>query len=352
MMNFALTLQMAVVHADNDLDPSYVDDGSNSQPADSVDDGSNSLPSDSVDEGENTLSGADLPPEASFGIRPQELLKNIGDASGLGTAGEHPDAPPGYLQDGIPEITSPIYFALDMFRYVVSAVAMIIVIIAAVKLVSTGSEEEAKKTKETITMGVIGLLVIQVADVMVKKVFFGEQGEVFEDIATTKVSADEGVELLRGITGFVEIFIGAAAVLTIVIRGVMLIASGGDEEAITKSKRHVLYAIAGLAVVGLSEIIVRGFIFPEAGSELPSVGGGRLIIVKVTNFLAGFVSLFAFATLFYAGYKYVAAAGNEEETEKVKKTILSAVIALVLALGAFALINTLLSFGSATEVVT
>lgn len=294
--------------------------------------------------------GPTTPPKPGAVLSPLQFLQKVGEATKLpsyvvgsptgGASGQHPDAIPDALAPGGAIVVSPIYFAIDMFRYVTSTIAFIVVVIAAIKLVSYSSEEEATKAKNTLLLGLLGLIIIQLADPIVKKMFFGEQGEAFEDLATAEFFAEETVSQLRGIIGFIQYFLGAVAVLTIVIRGFALIAGGGDEEAMTRAKKHIFYGLAGLAIVGLSEIVVRGVIFPEAGKKLPDVPLGRLIIVKGTNFLASFISILAFAALFYAGYRYVTAGGNEEVTEKVKKTMLGAIVALGLALAAFAIVNT------------
>ncbi|MDA1060404.1 MAG: hypothetical protein O3B47_01275 [bacterium] len=283
---------------------------------------------------------------------PAEFLQTVGKQTGLpdyvtpGTysPGQHPDAIADVLSPGVGTISSPIYFALDMFRYVISTIAFVVIIIAAMKLVSYSSEEEAGKAKDTIVVGGIGLFIIQLADPIVKQMFFGEQGEAFEDLATNEIFAENTISHIRGIIGFVQILLASAAVLTIVIRGFYLVTSSGSEEEMGRAKSHIIYAIVGMAIVGLSEIIVRGVIFPEAGKVMPDINQGRLIIVKATNFIASFVGILAFAGLFYSGYRYVTAGGNEEETEKVKKGVLGAVLALLLALGAFAAVNTFVTF--------
>jgi len=270
---------------------------------------------------------------------------NLGDFD----TGQHADSPPDYIARGVGRVSSPILFAIDLFKYFMSGVAMLVVVIQAIKLISTANEEEAGKAKVTLLTGILGLLIIQLAGVMVNKVFFGEQGEAFETITDAQLAAEEGVVVIRGIIGFIEAFIGIVAVFIFVTRGFVLLLSAGDEETITTTKKHVMYSIAGLMVVALSEIIVRGFIFPEAGKSLPDVETGKFIIVEVINFIAGFISVICFVILFYAGYQYVVSAGNEEKTEVVKKTFLGATIALVLTLGAFAIINTLVEFEPLNE---
>ena len=161
-----------------------------------------------------THAGFKTPPAKPNISTPFEYLESIGKLTGLPnyvTEGVHPDAA-FEIKPGVAAVTSPIYFALDMFRYVVSGIAFIVIIISAIKLVTTASDEEATKAKSGLLIGIIGLLIIQLADEAIKKIFFGEQGEAFEDIATVKLFAEEGTNQLRGIIGFVEAFWGAGAV--------------------------------------------------------------------------------------------------------------------------------------------
>ncbi len=272
---------------------------------------------------------------------PIQWLRDVGERADVLEELRHPDAPPIY-EEGVTAVASPILFLIDLFRYVMSGIAFIVVVIAAIKLIAYSSDEEAKKAKTTLLAGIAGLLVIQVADPLVKRMFFGELGEAFEDPATAELYAQETVAFIRGIIGFLHVFLGAVAVLVIVIRGFVVLTSGGEEEKLTKAKRHVLYAVLGLAVVGLSEVVVRGVVFPEEGEALPDVEMGRAILVSITNYISGFVAIASFVVLFYAGYYYVVSGGQEEANEKVKKIVMGAVIGLILALAAFAIVNTVL----------
>jgi hypothetical protein len=257
---------------------------------------------------------------------------------------QHPDAPADYVNDGTGALVSPIYYALDFFRYALSGIAVIIMIIASVTLVTESTDEEAKNAKMTLLWGVVGLLLVNLAPTIVKKIFFGEYGEAFEDATEAQLFAEEGTRQIRSIIGFANAFVASGAIFTIVIRGVAVILSAGEEEALTKAKTHIIYAIVGLLAAGLSELVVRGVIFPDAGESMPDTEQARSVIAMIINYISGFIALFAFVTLFYAGYLYVIAAGNEEQTGKVRKIFIGTVIALLTAMGAFALVNTLTVF--------
>lgn len=284
--------------------------------------------------------------DSQFHVGPQCQLYQAGRLTGLPSflTGQHKDAPNDYMQEGAGSLTSPIYFALDVFRFAVSGIAMIVVIIAALRLIASSNAEQATKSRNTLVYGVLGLVLIQLADAIVKKMFFGEQGEALEDPAMAEEFGKATAGELRGIIGMINILIASVAVLVIIVRGVMVLVSVGEEEAMGKAKKHIGYALFGLVSAGLSDLIVRGFIFPEDGSKMPDVATGKEILVMITNYISGFIALGAFLILFYAGYLYVVSAGKDEATEKVKKLFTSAIIALVLALGSFAAVNTFVKF--------
>jgi len=66
-----------------------------------------------------------------------------------------------------------------------------------------------------------------------------------------------------------------------------------------------------------------------------------------TNFVLPFVSLLAIAAIIYAGFLYITALGNDEQTSKAKDIILWVVVGIIVILSAYAIVNTVLG-GSAT----
>lgn len=263
---------------------------------------------------------------------------------------KHPDAPTDtqYDNQGVDTVVSPIYYAIDIFRFAISGIMMIYVIILVIKLVSGAADEEVKKAKERLVYMIIGLLIVQFAGTLVKRMFFGDYGEAFsvnED--GERVSQDfafNSAAEIRGIIGLIEIFIGVVAVLVIVVRGITLVVSGGEEESMKKARNHILYAVVGLVLAGFSEIITRFIVFPDAGTSMPSVETGQALIAQITNFVAGFIAIAAFIMLFYAGYRYVVAGVSGEEGDKIKKIFIGAIIGLVLSMSAFAIVNTVMKF--------
>lgn len=245
-------------------------------------------------------------------------------------------------EEGASGITSAILYVVDAIKYLMGTIAVLIIISSGVRLITAGNQidEIASKQKENIKYAIIGLIIIIVADVMVKQVFFGEEGEVYRSVADAQLAAEAGAEHLRGIYNFIEIFMGAIAVLMIIFAGFRLVTSGGNEEVQTKSKRMIMYAAIGLIVIGVSEFVVKDVVFPEVGERISNTERAKELIVNFTNFVSGFVATVAVAFYMYGGFLYVTGAGNEEQATKAKRVFIGATIGLVVALAAFALVHT------------
>ena len=155
-----------------------------------------------------------------------------------------------------------------------------------------------------------------------------------------------GSNQILGLVRFFETLIGAVAIFFIVYSGVAIIASMGEEETIKKHRKTLLWSFIGLAIVILANTVITRFFFvvdPITGNAGIDTATGIYTIAGITNFIAGFVGVFAVVAIIVAGIIWVANFGNDEIANKAKKIILSAVIGVVLAVSAYAIVNTLTS---------
>jgi hypothetical protein len=279
-----------------------------------------------------------------------DVLGQIGTQSQLPSFETAGHASSSY-ESGASNITSAIFYVVDLLKYALGTVAVVMIIFIGVKLITTGKNigQTSPKMKEALKYVLIGLVVVMVAEPLVTQVFFGQQGEVYRSEADVKLAAQRGTDQLRGLYNFFEYFLGAIAVLMIVIYGVRMVASQGNEDVLNKSKKGIMWAIAGIMLVGVSELLVKGIIFPNEGSKLSDVNAARELIVNITNFVSGFMGTVAIAMFMYAGYMYVTAAGQEAKVGKAKKVLIGAVIGLLVAMGAFAIVNNIIKLEPAAS---
>lgn len=77
------------------------------------------------------------------------------------------------------------------------------------------------------------------------------------DSAGTAGSTDRVNKLLQQIINIFSVIVGVVAVIMIIVGGFRYITSGGASEKVTSAKNTILYALIGLIIVALAQVVVR-----------------------------------------------------------------------------------------------
>jgi hypothetical protein len=73
-----------------------------------------------------------------------------------------------------------------------------------------------------------------------------------EDNALQKVS-----DIIRRIVNLLSVIVGVVAVIMIIVGGFRYVTSGGSDASVTGAKNTILYAVIGLIIVALAQVIVN-----------------------------------------------------------------------------------------------
>jgi lysylphosphatidylglycerol synthetase-like protein (DUF2156 family) len=69
---------------------------------------------------------------------------------------------------------------------------------------------------------------------------------------------DAGLQgTIATVVNVLSVIVGVVAVIMIVIGGFRYVTSGGKQESVTAAKNTILYALVGLVIVALAQVIVR-----------------------------------------------------------------------------------------------
>jgi TRAP-type C4-dicarboxylate transport system permease small subunit len=71
--------------------------------------------------------------------------------------------------------------------------------------------------------------------------------------------------MIKKIINILSVIVGVVAVIMIIIGGFRYITSGGSSDKVTGAKNTILYAIIGLIIVALAQVIVRFVLNKTAG---------------------------------------------------------------------------------------
>lgn len=86
-----------------------------------------------------------------------------------------------------------------------------------------------------------------------------------QEVACEAINGSEGCSktnsdltgLIRVIVEVMSIIIGVLAVIMIIFAGAKYVTSGGDTAKVTAAKNALIYALIGLAIVAMSQFLVR-----------------------------------------------------------------------------------------------
>lgn len=137
---------------------------------------------------------------------------------------------------------------IDIVTSYVGILAVAVIIIAGFYLIlGLGSENSKETARKIILYTAVGIIIIALANVIV---------DFFQSFNEPTLSIDLRQNILDIIL-FVINFAALLAVAAIVIAGIMLILSFGEEGRKDTAKKTIIYAIVGLIVIVLASAIVR-----------------------------------------------------------------------------------------------
>jgi magnesium-transporting ATPase (P-type) len=89
----------------------------------------------------------------------------------------------------------------------------------------------------------------------------GSNLQFTENTSTNDCSTSDATErinnLIRTIVNLLSAVVGIVAVIMIIFGGLRYITSGGNDTSVTGAKNTILYAIIGLIIVALAQVLVR-----------------------------------------------------------------------------------------------
>lgn len=177
--------------------------------------------------------------------------------------------------------------------------------------------------------------------------------QVCDNILNTKSAVDSPTAAVMPLINFivnvlVGIF-GAVIVLVVIVSGVQISASGGNEEIIKKGKENIFKAVTGLVLLisfraifalisgGLFKGVNTNTLFvTNANGELQASGIPLLLsnAISLASAAAGIISVIF---IIVGGIQYITSGGGDQ-IKKAKRTITYALIGLVISILAYSVL--------------
>ncbi len=245
------------------------------------------------------------------------------------------------------KIDSTVNIVLTPVRFLIGFVAVIYLMVAALKLVASRGEEEAayEGFKQSLNYSLIGFAIIALAGELSNILSLSGGGLMGSKTELAKRFGifDTNVGI---IITFLKYIIGAVAVLFIAKSGAHMVLAGASEDEISEDKNTILYTSVALVLLIFSNTLVTKVLYKmENPFDNPSIdlGQGVAEAVGMINLIVSFVGPIAMLSLVAAGVMYSLSAANEELRERANKMVKLSLFAIILIYGAFAIVSTVIS---------
>lgn len=248
--------------------------------------------------------------------------------------------------NALDQTTNVVTKAINAGRMLIAGVAILLGLIGLVQMVVGQDKEEAVgKAKRTILYSMIAIAIIALS---------ADLAQIFDlsggGLLGAKGQVTDRLQLfdntVRIVITFIKYIIGAVAILMLVLRGLVLITQGSNEEETGKAKASIGYILVGLFGLIFVDNLIRNVFYKidSPGNDLRiDLGQGIREVVGFTNLLVGWIGPIAIITLVAGGFMYAISFGNEDTQEKAKKMMTTSLIGIVIIYGAFGIVSTLIS---------
>jgi hypothetical protein len=165
-------------------------------------------------------------------------------------------------------------------------------------------------------------------------------------------------QFLARLAGGLNFVTGTLALVFIVLGGYRILIAGGNSENFEKGKKMILYSFLGLVLTVSSYTILATTISIISGGQPTGFTTGPLIVFdpiniakvagspavelygrRVLGFLLGGLGSLTTLMFVYSGFLWMTAGGSEEKITKAKKTLLYAVIGVLVVLSSYIFLN-------------
>lgn len=209
----------------------------------------------------------------------------------------------GFAEGGVGKLNALLYNAKDYMKFVAGSLAILWLVISAIRLVVADDEEGIKGARKGMQWSLIGLVCIFIVDIFVIALFEGGKstggetpgGSIVKVVqeggdqltGNTVVIDDNGHKIgisldvttrrdfmrnmtlyfvrdIRLLFEWIKVIGSALAVLMIFFTGVLMVVNAGNEEKVENSKKYLLHILTAFVTLLMLDTLIFKGLYPDA----------------------------------------------------------------------------------------
>ncbi len=156
----------------------------------------------------------------------------------------------------------------------------------------------------------------------------------------TPISYGSFSELFQGAMNYLKTIAGTAAVIFIMLGGVMYMASGGNTGMAERAKNTLVYAMVGLVIVVAAPLFLSDIMIVLKGSGSSGSSGLLTVATNVLKVLLACIGIFGIMGLMNGAVIMFISSGDEKTIEMARNSVKYSLIAIAMSAGALVLVKT------------
>ncbi len=260
--------------------------------------------------------------------------------------------------DGADQMINILVTVFHTMKWVIGFLALLWVIVSGVYMVANSNDEsEYGKAKNMMKYSLAGLAIMLLVEPLVLDVLIGGGNGGLDstaewDVERMKIVYDNFTIQTQGILNFIKTFLVFIAMAYIIMSGVKMMASFGEEEQLSEAKSMFMPILVGMLVIVFNEFFVDYVLYNWMfdGEEVryaPDGDNARVLIEAIIGYLMyilEFLALIAFVYLLYGGFLYITSFGSEEKASEGKVIVINAMIGIFIIMFSYVLMMSILNF--------
>lgn len=234
---------------------------------------------------------------------------------------------------------------LSILDYVMAGVFGIFLSLYVINFLTAGDKQDAsKKFSERMLWAFVGFMILAIAKPLsdafiLLKNTEDSQIDLLANPDTVFLSAKIVGFTLRSAAHLIEYILGGVALITMGVAVFKMVGGVGSEETVKNARKTIAWGAIALFIVGASAVLVDKVFAPTETVEAQISGGtlavnqlqailqsgqsqARIVALNYVKYFQTFIGASAVLMLFLAGFKMVAAGGNEEIITRQRKMII------------------------------
>lgn len=224
---------------------------------------------------------------------------------------------------------------------VVFIIAVLVAFISVIRLLASKNDEENFSTWiQTLVWSIAGLFLISIAYTVIRQ--FETRVFGIQTISTQTVF-NVVINIIYPLLNFLRYIAATVFFLWAIYAFYRIVTAGGNEEWFEDGKKIFIGSIIGFIIMMIAEPLVRiaygwgncsgNRIFgvpTDCTNRVLDASGVLGTVAKIIIFINGFLALIVLIMVMYAGFLVLTGAGDEEKNDKAKKTIVYALIGVII----------------------